>query len=418
MVEAEILMKTTARTVRDDRVLPYTRGLSLGIVPFLVGGFVILYLFPQHTARLWAWPLRPAMTSMVLASPYLGGAYFFWSGLYFAAPLLVIAAWLTNGSCAAAPRDHLIPQPVRAAATAIGIWRDPRWSTLRRMLEVEIVMLGLILLAALRARDEFDSTKPLAWPLLIGFSLVFVASVVVSSSPGDTPKLTLSNVMPTSSAFAVRNGYATWAIAHHSSGSTSYGFAFDRPGHAIVSEKPDARWRVTSRSPCDTRHPEDPEPDRQPEFAKMMVHRHDGDREQLRPLFREADDSEQQIDVYLGLGTVFVAEDDGEIIGHLLLITGDDAELKSMAVAESRRGTGVGRALVRAALEHCRQAAVKRLLVATAAADIGNLRFYQRQGFRMLRIERDAFGPSTGYPDDILIDGIPLRDRVWLSQEL
>lgn len=150
----------------------------------------------------------------------------------------------------------------------------------------------------------------------------------------------------------------------------------------------------------------------------MMVHRHDGDREQLRPLFREADDSEQQIDVYLGLGTVFVAEDDGEIIGHLLLITGDDAELKSMAVAESRRGTGVGRALVRAALEHCRQTAVKRLLVATAAADIGNLRFYQRQGFRMLRIERDAFGPSTGYPDDILIDGIPLRDRVWLSQEL
>lgn len=150
----------------------------------------------------------------------------------------------------------------------------------------------------------------------------------------------------------------------------------------------------------------------------MMVHRHDGDREQLRPLFREADDSEQQIDAYLGLGTVFVAEDDDEIVGHLLLITGDDAELKSMAVAERRRGTGVGRALVRAALEHCRQNAAQRLLVATAAADIGNLRFYQRQGFRMLRVERDAFVASTGYPDEILIDGIPLRDRVWLSQEL
>ena len=151
----------------------------------------------------------------------------------------------------------------------------------------------------------------------------------------------------------------------------------------------------------------------------MMVHRYDGDRELLRPLFREADDSEQQIDTYLGLGTVFVAEDDGEIIGHLQLITGDDAaELKSMAVAENRRGTGVGRALVRAALEHCRQNAATRLLVATAAADVGNLRFYQRQGFRMLRIERDAFEASTGYPDEIVIDGIPLRDRVWLSQDL
>ncbi|WP_405071969.1 GNAT family N-acetyltransferase [Kribbella sp. NBC_01510] len=150
----------------------------------------------------------------------------------------------------------------------------------------------------------------------------------------------------------------------------------------------------------------------------MIVHRYDGDRDLLRPLFREADDSEQQIDAYLDLGAVFVAEDDGEIIGHLQLITGDDAELKSMAAAESRRGTGVGRALVRAALEHCRQNAAKRLLVATAAADIGNLRFYQRQGFRMLRIERDAFVPSTGYPDEIVIDGIPLRDRVWLSQDL
>ncbi|WUS87287.1 GNAT family N-acetyltransferase [Kribbella sp. NBC_00709] len=150
----------------------------------------------------------------------------------------------------------------------------------------------------------------------------------------------------------------------------------------------------------------------------MMVHSHDGDREQLRPLFREADDSEQQIDAYLGLGTVFVAEDDGEIIGHLQLIAGDEAELKSMAVAESRRGTGVGRALVRAAFEHCRQNAAKRLLVATAAADVGNLRFYQRQGFRMLRVERDAFVPSTGYPDEIVIDGIPLRDRVWLGLDL
>jgi hypothetical protein len=39
---------------RDDRVLPYTRGLSLFILPFLVAGFVILYLFPSHTQRLFA----------------------------------------------------------------------------------------------------------------------------------------------------------------------------------------------------------------------------------------------------------------------------------------------------------------------------------------------------------------------------
>ena len=58
------------------------------------------------------------------------------------------------------------------------------------------------------------------------------------------------------------------------------------------------------------------------------------------------------------------------------------------------------------------------LIVATTVADIGNLRFYQRQGFRMRSIERDAFTPATGYPPGLLIDGIELRDRVWLDREV
>jgi hypothetical protein len=33
----------------------------------------------------------------------------------------------------------------------------------------------------------------------------------------------------------------------------------------------------------------------------------------------------------------------------------------------------------------------------------------------MLRIERDAFTMAEGYPHGLTIDGIPLRDRVWLS---
>jgi hypothetical protein len=56
--------------------------------------------------------------------------------------------------------------------------------------------------------------------------------------------------------------------------------------------------------------------------------------------------------------------------------------------------------------------------VTTAAADTGNLRFYQRCGFRFSRNERDFFGPETGYPDEVVIDGIPLRDRVWFDREL
>ncbi|MER7243270.1 GNAT family N-acetyltransferase [Kribbella sp. NPDC000426] len=153
----------------------------------------------------------------------------------------------------------------------------------------------------------------------------------------------------------------------------------------------------------------------------MLIRLYDGNREVLRPLFRLADDSEQEIDRYVGLGDVLVAEDNGELVGQLqLTATAEPStfELKSMAVIDGRRGGGIGRALVEEAIALCRARGATHLLVATAAADIDNLRFYQRRGFRMLSIERDAFTAAAGYPDGIVIDGIPLRDRVWLDQEL
>lgn len=153
----------------------------------------------------------------------------------------------------------------------------------------------------------------------------------------------------------------------------------------------------------------------------MEIRLHEGDRQPLLPLFQLADDSAEQVASYHKSGEVLIAVDDGEPIGHLQLVdTEEDGviELKSMAVITDSRGTGIGRMLVAEAVQRCRERAVRRLVVSTAAADTGNLRFYQRVGFRMLRIERDAFGPHTGYSDCILIDQIPLRDRVWLDREL
>ena len=89
-----------------------------------------------------------------------------------------------------------------------------------------------------------------------------------------------------------------------------------------------------------------------------------------------------------------------------------------MAVIEARQGQGIGRALVEAAIARCRQRNARKLIVSTAAAATGNLRFYQRQGFRMHRIVRDAFGPATGYATGTLVDGIPLRDQVFLELDL
>jgi GNAT superfamily N-acetyltransferase len=146
-----------------------------------------------------------------------------------------------------------------------------------------------------------------------------------------------------------------------------------------------------------------------------------GPRDSLRVLFELAEDSAAELDSYINDGRVLVAVSGGEVIGHLQLTGAGDpcqVEIKNMAVREERQGQGVGRRLVQAAVDLAAAESVTLLLVATAAADIGNLRFYQRQGFRMRSVERDAFTPATGYPAGLRIDGIELRDRVWLDREV
>jgi GNAT superfamily N-acetyltransferase len=155
--------------------------------------------------------------------------------------------------------------------------------------------------------------------------------------------------------------------------------------------------------------------------ANLRIGWHTGEREELRALFALAEDSPLQLDEHLPQGRVLVATDHGKPVGHLQLVdcaTAGEVELLTLAVAEDRQGDGVGRELVERAIAECRATGAGTLLVATAAADTGVLRFYQRLGFRMLRIERDAFTPSEGYPEGIAVDGIPVRDRVWLSLAL
>lgn len=150
-----------ASQARDDRVLPVTRALSAAIVPFLVAAFLVLYVWPTDTDRLFAWPIKPTLSAMVLGAVYLGGAYFFvravrasrwstikggfppvgtfatlmgiatvlhwdrfdhghvafwlWVGLYFTTPFLVFGVWLLNRRTEAPPSPDEPTVPAWAA---------------------------------------------------------------------------------------------------------------------------------------------------------------------------------------------------------------------------------------------------------------------------------------------------------------
>lgn len=148
---------------------------------------------------------------------------------------------------------------------------------------------------------------------------------------------------------------------------------------------------------------------------------HEGARDALRPLFELAEDSPTELDGYIDQGRVLVARDEtGAIVGHLQLVPADAeaVEIKSIAVQERSRLQGLGRELVERAVAASRRDGARAVTVATATADIDNLRFYQRCGFRAASIERDAFTPENGYTPGLAVDGIPLRDAIRFELDL
>lgn len=143
-----------------------------------------------------------------------------------------------------------------------------------------------------------------------------------------------------------------------------------------------------------------------------------GARSALRELFELADDSADAIVDYIGKGEIFVARQNGEIVGHVQLVEGktsSELEIKSIAVRRSHRGVGAGTRLIEASLECCRFMGVLRLTVSTSIAAFEALGFYLRRGFRICAINRDAFTPDRGYPPGLKLNRIPLNDAIELE---
>ncbi|MCC5986112.1 MAG: hypothetical protein JJT95_00425 [Pararhodobacter sp.] len=67
-----------------DQVDQLLTALSAILIPILVAAFVLLYIYPETAgADLFAWPVRPKITAMILGATYMSGAYFFLVVLLF-----------------------------------------------------------------------------------------------------------------------------------------------------------------------------------------------------------------------------------------------------------------------------------------------------------------------------------------------
>ena len=145
-------------------------------------------------------------------------------------------------------------------------------------------------------------------------------------------------------------------------------------------------------------------------------------RDAYLPLLLLADDSTDEVRSYYQTGTLYALDDapGGRPVGMILTIDAPDGsvELKAVAVAESSHGQGVGTGLLLAVLDALRARGVRRVVVGTASAGVGQLAYYQKAGFRLSHVERDFFSAERGYPADLVENGIPVRDMVWMDQVL
>jgi ribosomal protein S18 acetylase RimI-like enzyme len=116
---------------------------------------------------------------------------------------------------------------------------------------------------------------------------------------------------------------------------------------------------------------------------------------------------------------VYTRKDAG-VVGIVLAIPIDSevVEFKAVAINEASQRQGIGTRMLMETLAQLRARGCKRVIVGTANAAIGQLAFYQKAGFRMLRIERDFFSPDRGYRAMMMDSGIRLRDMVWMDLRL
>ena len=145
------------------------------------------------------------------------------------------------------------------------------------------------------------------------------------------------------------------------------------------------------------------------------------EREPFLPLLLLADESLEQVRSYMHSGELYAfVGSESRPVGIVLTVPAEagSVELKAVAVDKDQQNRGIGRIMLAAVLEELRRRGVRRAIVGTANAGIGQLAYYQKAGFRLLRIERNFFSPARGYPAVIEDNGIRLRDMVWMDQEL
>ena len=131
-----------------------------------------------------------------------------------------------------------------------------------------------------------------------------------------------------------------------------------------------------------------------------------------------ADETIEGINKYLFDSDVYTAKlfSDEESVGVfcLYLIDKNTVELKNIAVAESYQGKGIGSILLDKATGIAKEKGYREIIVGTADCGIGQIRFYERNGFVKYGVRKNFFLEIYEHP--IYENGVQLKDMVMLKK--
>jgi hypothetical protein len=127
-------------TPAGDLLLPMWAARLIGVAGILAAvASLVLFLFPRLAIDIWPWPLTE-LTARVMGAIFALGA------------------------------------------VGVAVFRYRRWSGLRVLLQVGAVMLAFIAVAVVRARNDFDTSRPLTWLFAVGFVALAAGSAVLYAS--------------------------------------------------------------------------------------------------------------------------------------------------------------------------------------------------------------------------------------------
>ncbi|MCR4643779.1 MAG: GNAT family N-acetyltransferase [Oscillospiraceae bacterium] len=115
----------------------------------------------------------------------------------------------------------------------------------------------------------------------------------------------------------------------------------------------------------------------------------------------------------------FAFED--EIITGLITWRIINAEMEILSLDSLKEKNGIGTALINKAVEEAKNKDCIRIKLITTNDNLSALRFYQKRGFDMVRLYRNAVEESRKVKPQIPLtgeDGIPIRHEIELEMNL